>query len=268
MSDGQAEGISGSGARNVLWQLAREMWAPFVIAAGWTVYSLVATPTKRTLVDAITVFSSSFFLACWAFAQWFRVRKQQAVENGLGGIVKKQEALVAMLIAATDRLAGHASGGNSVGWLMLADPRDGFFRNITAHVEGNYPLLEARASIIDLDDSDAGHEEYERTGSIQDLFKHHVNFNCGLLQPTLATIQSEVVPCDTKKPLMRFRVDWTARNGTWCQFIQLKLNGQRYDFCTAINRENIWVFENPTRDAIPKRPEGLPDVFWHTGWVT
>ena len=54
---------------DVLPQLIREMGIPFLIAAGWAVYSLTATPEKRTVVDAITVFGGSFFLACWAFAQ-------------------------------------------------------------------------------------------------------------------------------------------------------------------------------------------------------
>lgn len=263
MSEGRMEGVSKGGGRDVLLQLLREMGIPFVIAAGWTIYSLVVTPAKRTLVDAITVFGGSFFLVCWAFAQWFRVKKQQAVESGLGGIIKKQEALVAALTAATDRLAGHASGGKSVGWLLMTHPRDGVIRDITAHVEGDYPLLDARASVIDLDKGGAGLEEFKRTGDIQDFFKHHVKFNCGMLQPTLAIIQREVVPCDTTKPLMRFRVDWTARNGTWSQFVQLKRNGQKYEFYTAIQRDGEWVYENPTRDTIPKRPDGSPDVFWH-----
>jgi hypothetical protein len=105
VSEGTSE---GEGVRAVLRQLVREMGIPFLIATGWTVYSLVAAPLKRNVVDATTVFGGSFFLASWAFAQWFRVKKQQAVESGLGGIVKKQEALVAALTVATERLEGHS----------------------------------------------------------------------------------------------------------------------------------------------------------------
>lgn len=252
-------------ARDVLRQLVREMGVPFLIAAGWTVYSLVATPAKRNVVDATTVFGGSFFLASWAFAQWFRVKKQQAVESGLGGIVKKQEALVAALTEATERLEGHASGGKSVGWLMLVNPREGAIRDITAHVEGDYPLIEAKASVLDLEKAGLGIEEFRRTGNIQDFFKHHVTIDCGTLQPNLAIIQRPVVPCDTTRPLIRFKVEWTARNGRWTQYVELKRNGNRYDFYTAVQRGEQWVFENPQRDSIPKRPDGKPDVFWHTG---
>lgn len=252
-------------ARGVLWQLVREMGVPFLIAAGWTVYSLVAAPEKRNVVDAISIFGGSFFLACWAFAQWFRVKKQQAVESGLGGIVKKQEVLVAALTEATERLEGHASGGKSIGLLMLANPRGNAIRDITAHVEGDYPLIDANASVLDLSKANLGIKEFQRTGNIQDLFKHHVTFNCGTLQPNLATLQRPVLACDTTQPLIRFRIEWTARNGRWTQYVELKRNGDRYDFYTAVQRADDWVLENPKRDSIPKRPDGKPDVFWHTG---
>ncbi|MGK5034530.1 hypothetical protein [Janthinobacterium sp. LB3P118] len=263
------EGTSGDSRRgnagDVLRQLVREMGVPFLIAAGWTVYSVVAAPEKRNVVDAISVFGGSFFLACWAFAQWFRVKKQQAVESGLGGIVLKQEALVAALTEATERLEGHSSGGKSIGWLMLTPPLDGAIRDVTAHVNGNYPLIDANASVLDLAKAGLGLEELQRTGKIQDVFKHHVTFNCGMLQPNLAILQRSVVPCDTTQPLIRFRVEWSARNGTWTQYVELKRNGNKYDFYTAVQRGDDWVFENPQRDSIPKRPDGTPDVFWHSG---
>lgn len=250
--------------RDVLLQLVREMGFPFLLSIGWTAYSLMTTPAKRNVVDAITVFGGSFFLTCWAFAQWFRVRKQQAVESGLGGIVKKQESLVAALTEATERLEGHASGGKSFGWLMFANPHDGVIRGITAHVVGTYPLLDAYASVIDLSKGLLGFDEFQRTGNIHDFFKYHVRFNCGTLQPNLATIQSPVIPCDSTRPLICFKVEWTARNGRWTQYIQLKRSGDRYDFYTAIQRGDDWVFESPKRDSIPKRHDGKPDVFWHT----
>lgn len=253
------------GPRNVVRQLFREMGAPFLVAAGWTAYSLLDAPERQNIVDAISIFGGSFFLACWAFAQWFRVKKQQAVESGLGGIVKKQEALVAALTEATERLEGHASGGKSIGWLMLVNPRGNTISGITAHVEGKYPLIDANASVIDLSKSDLGIAEVLRTGNIHDLFSHHVNFNCGTLQPNLAIIQRPVLLCDTTKPFIRFRIEWTARNGRWTQYVELKRNGDRYDSYTAVQRDDEWVFESPKRDSIPKRSDGKPDVFWHAG---
>jgi len=264
MNEGTSDGATAN-SRQILRQLVREMWIPFLIAAAWTIYSLIATPAKRNSIDAISVFGGSFFLACWASAQWFRVKKQQVVESGLGGIVKKQEDLVAALTEATERLEGHASGGKSVGWLMLANPRDGVIQGITAHVEGHYPLIDARANVIDLAKTDLGIAELHRTGDIRDFFKHYVNFDCGTLQPNLAIIQPPVVACDTTQPQIRFKVEWTARNGTWTQYVELKRKGDAYLFYTAVKRGDEWVFENPKRDTIPKRPDGTPDIFWHTG---
>ncbi len=249
----------------VLRQLITEMGIPFAIAIAWVAYSLYVTPTKRNVVDAISTFGASFFLACWAFSQWFRVRKQQVVEGGLGSIVQRQEALVSALTEATDRLEGLTSGGKSIGWLMLVNPTGGNIRNITAHVKGDYPLIEATAVVEDLAKTSVGLEELNRSGNIDDFFKHHVHFNCGTLQTSQATVQRQIVPCDTTQPIIRFRVRWTARNGKWTQYIELKRNGNKYDFYTAVQRGDDWVLENPPRDSIMKRVDGKPDVFWHTG---
>src|ERR1700761_82174 len=250
-------------AWRVIKQLLREMGIPFIISTAWTSYSLVQTPTKRNIVDIITIFTSSFFFTCWGFTQWFQVKKQQAVESGLGGIVERQEALVIALTEATERLEGHSSGGKSIGWLLFTSPTDGSFQNITAHVHGAYPLSDARASLQDLSMSHLGVEEFGRTKSIHSFFRHHVVFNCGTLQPSRAIIQTPTVPYDETQQYLRFTVDWTARNGSWTQYIELKRDGGRFKFYTAVKREAEWVYENPQRDQIPKLPNGTPDVFWH-----
>ena len=250
---------------SVLRQLFSEMGIPFVIAMAWVFYTLYVTPTKRTAVDAISTFGGAFFLACWAFSQWFRVKKQQVVESGLGKIVQRQEALVSALTEATERLEGQTSGGKSIGWLRLVNPTDGAISNITAHVKGDYPLIEASAVVEDLAKTRVGLEEVERTGNIQDFSKHLVLFKCGTLQTNLATLQRQIVPCDTTQPKICLRVEWTARNGRWTQYVELKRNGNRYDFHTAVQRGDDWVLENPPRDSIVKRADGKPDVFWHTG---
>lgn len=119
--------------------------------------------------------------------------------------------------------------------------------------------------MVDVTKLNLGMREIERTGRIQDYFKHHIPFNLGTLPPVVATIQHREVPCDTNQQLIRFRVDWIARNGRWMQYIELKRNGDRYDFYTAVERDGDWIFENPPRESIPKRADGKPDVFWHTG---
>lgn len=260
----RSNGESKAGWQSVVLQLMREMWMPFFIAVGWTIYSVIVAPEKRNPVDTVTIFGGAFFLACWAFAQWFRVKKQQTVEIGLGGIISKQEQLVDELQKATDRLIGHASGGNSVGWLMFVSPKDGRFSDVSAMVYGDYPLIEARAHVIDLDLSAERIERLERSKNIHDYFSLDTKFNCGLLQPNLATLQNGFIPCDTSKETLRYRVDWTARNGKWEQFIQLKLNGDRYSFFTAVKRDGEYVFENPKPDKIILNSNGLPDVFWYT----
>jgi hypothetical protein len=250
----------------VAYQLAREMGLPFLIAIGWTIFSVLAAPSKRNFVDAVSVFGGSFFLSCWAFSQWFRVKKQQAVESGLGGIVKKQEHLIETLMAATERLEGHASGGKSVAWLSLS-PRNGIIQNITASVKGDYSVIDARASVLDLSKNQMAVEAFKLTGSVSDFFKYHVLFICGTLQPGVASLQKQALPYDINEHLLQYRVEWTARNGIWTQFIELKKDGDGYVFYTAIQRGGEWVFEKPERESIPKTSDGKPDVFWHSGAI-
>ncbi|WLF72527.1 MULTISPECIES: hypothetical protein [Acinetobacter] len=66
------------------------------------------------------------------------------------------------------------------------------------------------------------------------------------------------------KSSIRFKIEWTARNGRWTQYVELKRKEGGYDFYTAVQRGEEWVFENPLRDSIPQRSDGKPDVFWHT----
>lgn len=265
MNDDQVGKNWKVGAKSVLLQLVREMGVPFVVSICWTIYSLFSSNSKRNLVDAVTVFSGSFFLICWGFSQWFRVKKQQAVETGLGGIVKRQEALVNALAEATERLEGHASGGKGIAWLMLAQPKDGVISNITALVEGKYPLMDAHANVMDLSKMASAADDLRHSGKIQDFFKYNIHFNCGTLQPEMAIMQKPTIPCDTTKDKIRFRIDWAARNGRWTQYVELKRVNKGYIFYTAVKRNNEWVYENPSRENIPKLANGKPDVFWHFG---
>jgi hypothetical protein len=205
----------------------------------------------------------AFFFAGYFYNYLMRAVKVFDDRVKHGDLVAKQEVFLKQLTDTTNQLVGHASGGSSVGWLMMTDIRNGALSNITAHVEGSYPLLDARATVLDIDvDHAAALEEVQRTGDVRHFFKNHITFSFGTLQPGLAMLQTQTVPCGSPKELLRYRIDWTARNGIWTQYVQLKRRDHRWDFSTAVQRNESWVFENPPRDQLAKGDDGKPEVFW------
>lgn len=68
-------------------QLVREFWLPFVLGVGWTAYNLVdQAPSEWSGRRVLNVLGPTFFFMSWLVAQWYRVRKQQRVENDLYNI--------------------------------------------------------------------------------------------------------------------------------------------------------------------------------------
>lgn len=68
----------------IIAQLLREFWLPLLLAFGWTIFNFTDRPVTQWAVrDFINVFGPTFFFVSWLVAQWYRVRKQQRVEDGL-----------------------------------------------------------------------------------------------------------------------------------------------------------------------------------------
>lgn len=71
----------------VLRQLLREFWVPLLLGATWTAFNVRDRPgdnwNARTVLN---VFGPTFFFMSWLVAQWYRVRKQQRVEEGIDAL--------------------------------------------------------------------------------------------------------------------------------------------------------------------------------------
>lgn len=75
-------------------QLLREFWLPLILGITWTAYNLADKPfDKWTLKAALNVFGPTFFFVSWLAAQWYRVRKQQRVEDDLAKLREGIQAL-------------------------------------------------------------------------------------------------------------------------------------------------------------------------------
>ena len=131
-------------------QILKEFWLPFLAAVGWTVFSLLdQTADKGTLRAAVTSFGPSFFLASWLVAQWYRVRKQQKVEAGLGGIEARVQQMLVDLDEKTKDIVGQISGGGSACYFNSISSNSVVNALLIHH--GKYPLYWINARVVDLD---------------------------------------------------------------------------------------------------------------------
>jgi hypothetical protein len=82
----------------VLLQLIREFWLPLLLGIAWTAFNFIDRPFRDWSVrEVVNVLAPTFFFISWLVAQWYRVRKQQRVEDDLGRIQRDVRALHAPL---------------------------------------------------------------------------------------------------------------------------------------------------------------------------
>lgn len=64
--------------------LLKEFWVPLLVALAWTTYNVVALPRDQwSLRTFVNLFGPTFFFVSWLVAQWYRIRKQQRLEQSL-----------------------------------------------------------------------------------------------------------------------------------------------------------------------------------------
>lgn len=84
-----------------LLQLLREFLLPLTFAIVWTIFNFVGQPDeKQDIRYYLNVFGPTFFFVSWLVAQWFRVKKQQRVEDGITEIRRDVKAIHAPLLPA------------------------------------------------------------------------------------------------------------------------------------------------------------------------
>ena len=68
----------------IIAQLLREFWLPLLLGVAWTTFNFTdRSPSTWTVREILNVFGPTFFFMSWIVAQWYRVRKQQKVEDDL-----------------------------------------------------------------------------------------------------------------------------------------------------------------------------------------
>jgi hypothetical protein len=198
--------------------------------------------------------AGAFFFVSYFYNYYARTQKVVDDKRRHLSLVDQQQRIVDKLDTVADRLVGYTVGGDSFGWLMLVAPVAGEIRNVTAHVEGDYPLLDAFASIRDVDSTEVALEALRKSGKVADFFASSTRLNLGTLTPNLAHLRSKVIRFDPSKSKVCYQIDWYARNGRWRQLLQLTKLESGWHFATAVEREGELIFENGDTSQV--------DVFW------
>jgi hypothetical protein len=80
-------------------KLLSEFWLPLVLGIAWTAFNFLDRPLSEwTIREVVNVFGPTFFFASWLVAQWYRVQKQQRVENDLNTLQRDITAIHSPLL--------------------------------------------------------------------------------------------------------------------------------------------------------------------------
>ncbi|MDA8338346.1 MAG: hypothetical protein M0Z70_03475 [Nitrospiraceae bacterium] len=137
--------------KKVALRLLQEFWLPGVVAVGWTAYNVYTSSGGWGLKAVVNIFGPSFFLTSWATGQFFRVRKQVALDQNLTAIESRVDAVLQRLEKHAQDFLGYTTGADSfVSFLpMFTAPEQlelGLLNNST------YPVFDVQAEVIDLDE--------------------------------------------------------------------------------------------------------------------
>jgi hypothetical protein len=228
-------------------QLIKEFCAPFALAFAWSAYNLYSDPSSNwNITKFINIFGPSFFLASWLTAQYFRVRKQNKVENELLKIQEKTAKMLDELETKTSDLVSHLTGGDSFCYLMIGNlfksSNVGIFTVVHC---GNHVIYDVKARICDLN--------VPVTAQMSGNSEIHRTF--GNLTPGHAISQGSWNLGDGENK--NYNIFWNARNGGFVQLLRFrKINDQWY-FATKVQRDKV-IFEK-IQEEYPRNQQGTVD---------
>lgn len=240
---------------SVFRQLTKEFAVPLVVALGWAGYNMYETPPDQwSFRVAVNVFGPAFFFVSWLAAQWFRVKKQQGVEKGLGTIETSIKDTLAKLDATAIQLSGHITGGDSVCYFFGPSTREEVWGGMLVFHYGNHPLYEVVARVCDIDEF----VKYKDL-TTQELLLPGVDqiVQLGNLVPEHARF-SPISLSLGKGEYRRFNIFFTARNGSFSQLLRCKRVDGQWTFATRVTRGNDVVLEKVDDQFL----QGSSEVNW------
>jgi hypothetical protein len=216
----------------ILRQLYREFGIPLTVAVAWTAYNVHWGPAPAggwSTGSVINLFGPTFFFAAWMVSQWFRVRKQQRVEEGLGGIETKVQVMLDDLEAKTNNLTGHITGGESSPYLIVGPGPDNALSQVRVGVIGKHSLRDVRVRI-----GDSAIDPFAVGGPMFVLDHIPVRHHKALSASALDCRQSDDG---------RFNIFFDAFNGTMFQFLDFRRVDGAWRFATRVLAHGLLVHQ-------------------------
>ena len=203
-------------------QIVKEFWMPLLIGIAWTAYNLSEQATGQWSFRAfVNIFGPTFFFVSWLASQWYRVRKQQKVEEGLIGIEAHVKQMLGDLEDKTNDLVGHITGGDSVCYLIGSPVLPDQLGNMMLVHHGKHPLYNVNARLVDLELFD----QYIGNLTFENIKKTEIYRQFGDLIPDHASMVGGAIALGTANT-RRFNIFFTARNGSFVQLLRFrKVNG-------------------------------------------
>ncbi len=196
--------------------LAHQFRWPFAVAVIWTSGALWADGTW-SIKSIIANFSTSFFLASWAWGQFFRVKNQSRVERNLTSIESRIEGLLAELNTSTRELIAYTTGVGSYCYVEVC-PIEPTLANIFVRNLGKHPIYDLSVRIVNLEILTS-----KERSAYEGLHYDHT-FRRNVLTPgSIAFLGHWRIQ---EAANYAFNIFFYARNGSYTQLLRLKRQDQ------------------------------------------
>ncbi|MBF0132837.1 MAG: hypothetical protein HQL75_09670 [Magnetococcales bacterium] len=220
--------------KRTLIAIIKEFWLPFLLALLWSIYNLYdGNKGIYTFRNMVNIFGPSFFLASWIIGQFFRIRKQQEIQDNFLDIKSRLTSVIDEISARFNHLLNYMSGGNSFCYLRPIINTKNF---IMIH-EGEFPAYDVNLRIID-----RGSGNY--LGNV---------FEIDILRPGLSKFIDYHV--DWLSQTHSFNVFIHTRNISYVQMVRTAYNNNRFNYATKVMIGNDVMFyeindDYPNKDDI------------------
>jgi hypothetical protein len=221
-------------------QLLVEMWAPLALAVIWTAYNLYQDASLRNIKGSVTIFGPTFFLMCWAYSQWLRVRKQLRVEQGLVEIEGRLDKSIQNFNEKTAEVISKLTGGDGFCYVAVAKAPGTYFENATMlQADNNYTLFDLEVRVKEKDG---------RPHDWANPFAGVSTYKFAELKPNQAKMHR--IDLKLEVPSSRkFFIDFFARNGRWRQELLIEFDSKNERLiATRVERDGKILHEQVDPD--------------------
>ncbi len=231
----------------VIKQIFKEFWLPFILALCWSFYSIGET---FSLARFIANFGTAFFLISLACGQFFRIQKQNKVEDNFVDIRKNMEDFLKALENRTENIINTLTGGDSFCYWHIANINDNCGIETTVH-KGKYTLFNVRVRIVDNEKMSLLPEHLKASIKGWDQCTYMRSFNSLLAKHVFGGNVFNLEEGDKRS----FNIFWTASNGSFDQLLRYEKVDRQWFWATKVSRQGIILYEE-IQEGYPKNENG------------